>query len=309
MTNDGSKKLPIWFTTPAAGQDFEGVLATAQAAEASGFSGVSFSDRPHDPILDGWTLAAAVAARTDRVRLHHSTLNIPYRFPAVLAKEAATLDIISNGRLDLCLGAGGEENRALYDSIGVPLASPSERMQDLVDAIAILRGLWSNEKFSFKGRVHELDGAAGGPQPVQDPIPIWVGARLPRSLRLAGSLAEGFMKNRGWTSLEEMAELNQKVDSAAAKAGRDPGKMRHVINGPAYIAQNRADSEAFRTASAAAAPYQPGGLIGTVDEVITTIRDYSAVGVDVFGLRFRPEHSAEQIRLFGSEVIPAAGAL
>ncbi len=309
MTNGRSEKLPIWFTTPAAGRDFQEVLATAQAAEASGFSGVSFSDRPHDPILDGWTLAAAVAARTDRVRLHHSTLNIPYRFPAVLAKEAATLDIISNGRLDLCLGAGGEENRALYDSIGVPLAAPSERMQDLADAIAILRGLWSNEKFSFKGRVYELDGAAGGPKPVQDPIPIWVGARLPRSLRLAGRLADGFMKNRGWTSPEEMTELNQKVDQAAAKAGRDPGQMRHVINGPAYIAKDKADAEAFRTSSAAGAPYQPGGLIGTLDEVLTTIRDYRAAGVDVFGLRFRPEQAAEQIRLFGAEVIPAAEAL
>src|SRR5688572_27626597 len=100
MTNSGGR-LPIRFTTPVSGPTFEAVLEQAQAAEAAGFSGVSFSDRPHDPILDGWTLATAVAARTERIRLYHTTLNIPYRYPAVLAKEAATLDIVSHGRLDL----------------------------------------------------------------------------------------------------------------------------------------------------------------------------------------------------------------
>ena len=307
LTEGISNRLPIWFTTPATGQDFETVLAVAQAAEAAGFSGVSFSDRPHDPIMDGWTLAAAVAARTERVRLHHSTLNIPYRYPAVLAKEAATLDIISNGRLDLCLGAGGEENRLLYDSIGVPLAPPAERMQDLRDAIAVLRGLWSNEKFSHQGRVHQLEDAAGGPRPKQNPLPIWVGARMPRSLRLAGQLADGFMKNRGWTTAEEMAGLNQKVDEAAVNAGRDPRLIRHIINGPAYIARDEADAEAFRADATTSAIYQPGGLIGTVDEVVRTIGDYREAGVDVFGLRFRPEQALEQIHRFGAEVIPAVG--
>ena len=112
------------------------------------------SDRPHRPILDGWTLAAAVAARTEGVQLNRVTLNIPYRYPAVLAKEAATLDIISNGRLDLCLGAGGEGNRHLYDSIGVPLAPPKEpRVRGLREYTAILRGLWANETFfSYEGR-------------------------------------------------------------------------------------------------------------------------------------------------------------
>ena len=84
-------RLPMTFSTRAGNQSFESALATAQAAEAAGFRGVSFSDRPHDPILDGWTLATAVAVRTERIRVFHSTLNIPYRFPSVLAKEAATL--------------------------------------------------------------------------------------------------------------------------------------------------------------------------------------------------------------------------
>ncbi len=309
MTAGDSSRLPIWFTTPAVGPDFETVLAIAQAAEAAGFSGVSFSDRPHDPILDGWTMAAAIAARTERVRLHHSTLNIPYRFPAVLAKEAATLDIISNGRLDLCLGAGGEVNRPLYDSIGVPLAPPADRLQDLRDAIAIMRGLWSNEKFSFKGRVHQVKDAAGGPQPIQKPIPIWVGALMPRSLRLTGQLADGFMKNRGWGTAEEINELNHKVDDAATKAGRDPGLLRRVINGPAYIARDKADADAYRADVAAASPIQVGGMVGTVDEIVEMIRSYRDAGVNVFSLRFPADRALEQVRRFGAEVIPAASGL
>src|SRR5262249_13706121 len=142
----GSRRLPITFGTPAGNQSFESALATTLAAEEAGFSHVSFSDRPHDPVLEGWTLATAVAARTERIRVFHSTLNVPYRFAAVLAKEAATLDIISGGRLDLCLGAGGEANRPLYDSIGVPLGAAGDRLRDLRDCIRILRGMWSNEK-------------------------------------------------------------------------------------------------------------------------------------------------------------------
>ena len=100
-----AKRLPVTFGTPAGNQSFDQALATAKAAEAAGFTSVSFSDRPHDPTLDGWTLATAVAARTERIRFFHSTLNVPYRLPSVLAREAATLDIISGGRFDLAASA------------------------------------------------------------------------------------------------------------------------------------------------------------------------------------------------------------
>src|SRR3712207_4758593 len=154
--NNESARLPLTFSTSAGNRTPEQSVATARAAEAAGFTSVSFADRPHDPILAGWTLATAVAVQTERIRLFHATLNVPFRYPAVLAKEAATLDIISGGRLDLCLGAGGERNRPLYDTIGVPLAAPGERLQDLRDTIAILRGLWTHERFSHSGRVHRV---------------------------------------------------------------------------------------------------------------------------------------------------------
>jgi alkanesulfonate monooxygenase SsuD/methylene tetrahydromethanopterin reductase-like flavin-dependent oxidoreductase (luciferase family) len=297
-------RLPITFSTPAGNQSFEQALATAQAAETAGFTSVTFSDRPHDPVLDGWTLSAAVAARTERIRFFHTTLNVPYRFPAVLAKEAATLDRISNGRLDLCLGAGGEVNRPLYDSIGVPLASPGERLQDLRDAIAILRGMWANEKFSFKGRVFQVEDAAGEPKPVQQPIPIWVGARMPRSLRLTGQIADGFIKNGGWGTVEELRDLNGRIDAAARRAGRDPQAIRRILNGSAYVARDEADAAQY---IAAAGSQGANGLIGTPARIIELIRDYHAAGVDTFNVRFPA--GAEHLKRFGAEVIPEASRI
>src|SRR5260221_9625918 len=100
-------RLPLTFSSGGGGSSFDQVLAGAPAAEAAGFDHISFGDRPQAPGLDGWTLATAVAARTGRIRLFHSALNLPYRYPQLQAKQAASLDVISGGRLDHCLGAGG----------------------------------------------------------------------------------------------------------------------------------------------------------------------------------------------------------
>jgi alkanesulfonate monooxygenase SsuD/methylene tetrahydromethanopterin reductase-like flavin-dependent oxidoreductase (luciferase family) len=294
--------LPISFATPAGNARFEQTLATALAAEAAGFDAITLSDRPHDPILDGWTLGAAVLGRTERIRLFHTTLNIPYRFPAVMAKEAATLDQISGGRLDLCLGAGGEGNRPLYDTIGVPLAAPGERLDGLEEAIAILRGLWTHDKFSYEGRIYSVDGAPGQPKPVQPLIPIWIGAAMPRSLRMAGRIADGYIKNGGWGSVEDLAALNRAVDAAALKAGRDPGSLRHILNSGGYLARDKADAESARAG-------QRGGFIGTTDEVLGQIRAYLAAGVNSFIVRFPADVALAQIERFGAEVIPEARKL
>ncbi len=316
MTNGApTGRLPLTFATRAGNQSFEQALQIAQAAEAAGFSGVSFSDRPHDPVLDGWTLATAVAARTERIRFFHTTLNLPYRFPAVLAKEAATFDIISKGRLDLCLGAGGEANRALYDSIGVPLAAPGERLTDLEDAVTIMRGLWANERFSYTGRVAKVEDAVGDPKPVQRPIPIWIGARMPRSLRQVGRFADGFVKNGGWGSAEELRELNAAIDAAAVKAGRDPHSIRRLLNGAAaYVAKDAADAAEFRArgarqTSGARSGQEASGLIGTVAEIIESVKAFRAAGVDTFVVSFPPQQTLAQIERFGAEVIPEAASL
>ncbi len=309
-SNSTGNRLPITFATRAGNQSYEQAVEIAQAAEAAGFTSVNLSDRPHDPILEGWTLATAIAVRTERIRFFHTTLNVPYRFPAVLAKEAATLDIISGGRLDLCLGAGGEANRALYDSIGVPLGTPGERLTDLEDAVAIMRGMWANEKFSYKGRAYHVEDAVGAPKPLQNPIPIWLGARMPRTLRQVGRFADGFVKNGGWGTVDELRELNQAIDAAAIHADREPHAIRRVLNGAlTYVAKDTADAAEFRQSdgrqtTGSRAGQRVDGLIGTVEEILETIGTYRDVGVDTFVVNFSPQMTLEQIRRFGAEVIP-----
>ncbi len=300
-------RLRITFATAAGGDTFAQSLETALAAEAAGFASVFLSDRPHDPILEGWTLATALAARTERVRFYHATLNMPYRYPSVLAKEAATFDLISNGRLDLCLGAAGEANRPLYDSLGVPLASPKERMQDFQDYIAILRGMWSHDKFSYQGRTYHVDDVVCAPAPVQQPIPVWMGALMPYSLRVCGRIADGFIKNQRWCSADLMRDLNDQIDASATKAGRDPNVIRRVINGAGFVAKDETEAAAHQPHTLE--QHGPGGLIGTPAQILDTIRAYRAAGVDTFALRFPAENTLEQIRIFGREVIPEAAKL
>lgn len=298
---------PVRFLTQGGNRSFPAALDVALAAEAAGFSGVGFADRPHDPMLDGWTLSTAVAARTERIRIFHATLNVPYRLPALIAREAATLDLISNGRLDLCLGAAGEQNRALYASVGVTLASPGERLTDLADAIRIIRGIWANDRFTYHGRRFEVHEAVGLPKPIQQPIPIWMGGLLPRSLQLAGRLADGFMKNSGWAPVAEVAAINRQVDVAAREAGRDPAAISRIINGGAFVGTAR-EVEAYwqRNSGPRKGPAQAEGLVGTREELLALIRRYREVGgIDTFNARFQPEDALEQIQRFGQDVIPA----
>ena len=299
-SNEG--RLPLQFGTPAGNESLEKALATARAAEDAGMTYVSMSDRPGQPMLEGWTLGTALLVRSERIRLFHNTLNVPFRYPSVLAKEAATLDLLSGGRYVVCLGAGYERSSAWYEAMGVPFGSPGERVQDVRDAIHILRGIWQGDSFSYNGRIYSADGVSSEPRPSAGMMPIWVGALAPRMLRLTSELADGFLKNLGWAPLEEMQRLQGTVSLAALAAGRDPHSIRRVVNAGAYVARDEADARAYRERVGP----NVGGLIGTVEEILETIRQYRAAGVDTFNLVTRPEGDIEQIRRFGAEVIPEA---
>jgi alkanesulfonate monooxygenase SsuD/methylene tetrahydromethanopterin reductase-like flavin-dependent oxidoreductase (luciferase family) len=306
-----SGRLPLTFLTQGGNRDHRLAIDIAKAADAAGFSGIGFADRPHDPQLDGWTLATVVAARTERIRVFHATLNVPFRYPALVAKAAATLDRISDGRLDLALGAGGEGNRGLYRSVGVELAAPGERLRDLEDAVAILRGMWSQPTFSYRGRSFFVDEAVGPPAPVQQPIPIWLAGLLPRSIDIVGRLGDGFMRNGGWAGVADVAESNRQVDAAAVRAGRDPRGIRRVLNGPAFVGTRR-EVEAYLARSGggpASGSNQPDGLVGTLDEVLEVVRTYRTEGgVDAFNARFEMADAVEQVGRFGRDIIPATAS-
>ena len=174
------------FLTPSAGTP-DTVVALAQLSEQVGLDLVSFQDHPYQPgFLDTWTLLSYVAARTEAIRLAPNVLNLPLRPPAVIARSAASLDLLSGGRLELGIGAG-----AFWDAIeamGGPRRSPGQAVAALAEAIEIIRATWDGRPaaaYGYPASTTRSRGAKRGPAPAHE-IGIWVGAYQPRMLRAGG---------------------------------------------------------------------------------------------------------------------------
>jgi alkanesulfonate monooxygenase SsuD/methylene tetrahydromethanopterin reductase-like flavin-dependent oxidoreductase (luciferase family) len=215
------------FITPTAERTSQ-VLELAEQAEALGLDLVAIQDHPYQRrFLDTWTLLSAIGARTNSIRLAPDVASLPLRPPVMLAKAAASLDLLTDGRLELGLGAG-----AFWDAIagaGGPRRTPREAVDALVEAIEILRGMWAGGPFSFTGEHYRVPGTKAGPVPAH-PIAIWLGAYRPRMLRVTGQLADGWLPSLGRLDPAELGTLNAQIDEAAAAAGRDPKAVRRLIN-------------------------------------------------------------------------------
>jgi alkanesulfonate monooxygenase SsuD/methylene tetrahydromethanopterin reductase-like flavin-dependent oxidoreductase (luciferase family) len=214
------------FVVPTAGDD---LLAQVEAAEAGGLDLIGIQDHPYQRRYhDTFALIAFLLARTRRLRFFPDVANLPLRPPALLAKHAATLDVLSGGRFELGLGAG-----AFWDGIaamGGPRRTPGESVDALREAIEILRACWSGERtVTYKGAHYTVDGFHPGPPPAHD-IGIWLGAYGPRMQRLTGRLADGWVPSLPRFPLAELAAAGRRIDAAAEQAGRDPGSVRRIAN-------------------------------------------------------------------------------
>jgi alkanesulfonate monooxygenase SsuD/methylene tetrahydromethanopterin reductase-like flavin-dependent oxidoreductase (luciferase family) len=201
------------------------------AADRSGLDVVGVQDHPYQRrFFDTWTLLAYVAGRTERVRLVPDVTNLPLRLPAMLAKAAASLDVLSGGRVEVGLGAG-----AFWDAVaamGGPRRTPKQSVDALEEAIAILRGFWDGEtSLRLEGEHYRVGGARPGPAPAHR-IGIWVGAYGPRMLRLTGRLGDGWLPSLGGSYLAPGDALRMQgvVDEAARAAGREPGAIERAVN-------------------------------------------------------------------------------
>ena len=216
------------FVTPRA-ETPDAVLALAETAEQVGLDLFTVQDHPYQPaFLDAWTLLSVVAGRTQRVRLLPNVTNLPLRPPAVLARAVASLDILSAGRVELGLGAGG-----FWDAIaamGGPRRSPGEAVAAFSEAIQVIRALWTpGSRVRIEGTHYRLAGAKPGPFPVH-PIAIWVGAYRDRMLTLIGRVADGWVPSSPYVPPEQLGRMNAVIDRAAQAAGRSPVEVRRVYN-------------------------------------------------------------------------------
>ena len=218
------------FITPSAA-DPQVPVALATVAEASGLDLVAFQDHPYQPaFLDTWTLLSFVAAQTSRIRIAPDVLNVPLRPPAVVARSAASLDLLSGGRFDLALGAGGFWDA--IEAMGGRRLTPGQAVTALEEAIDVIRALWDTgeRRAAFTdGEYHRVHGAKRGPRPAHD-VPIWIGAYKPRMLALTGRKGDGWLPSLGYMKPGDLARGNAAIDEAAAGAGRDPREIRRLLN-------------------------------------------------------------------------------
>ena len=232
MTDFGHELLFGTFLTPAAERSDQ-VVELARRSEQAGLDLVSFQDHPYQPaFLDTWTLMSYVAAATSRIRLTANVLNLPLRQPVVIARSAASLDLLSGGRVELGLGAGG-----FWDAIeasGGRRLSAGQAVDALAEAVAIIRQIWAADErggVRLPGDYYRVAGAKRGPAPAHD-IGIWIGAYKPRMLELTGKLADGWLPSLPYLARgqAELPDMNTRIDDAAIAAGRDPAAVRRLLN-------------------------------------------------------------------------------
>ncbi|MEU3104400.1 LLM class flavin-dependent oxidoreductase [Streptomyces griseoflavus] len=191
---------------------------------------------PWGPAFEGWTLLSALAARTRRLRLGVMVTSNRFRPPALLAKIATTVDVVSGGRLDFGIGVGSRPDppaaRREYPAHGLPFQPPAQAVESLAEACALIRRLWTEEEpFDFHGTHHHLTGAFGNPKPVQRPHPpILIGGRSSATLRVVAEHAD--LWNVPGGDRDDVARRGALLDRYCAEIGRDPESIVRSIHLP-----------------------------------------------------------------------------
>jgi F420-dependent oxidoreductase-like protein len=298
-----------WLDTPDPAEAFEAVKAKAQWAEEHGFVWFSVMDHmiqiprvgaSDEPVLEGWTVLAGLAAVTNRIRLATLCTAVGYRNPAHLAKIAATVDLISRGRLTLGIGAGFFEDE--YKQYGWEFPPrPATRIGQMEEAVALVLKLWTEPRTTFHGRYFKVEDAILEPKPVQKPRPpvLIAGAGEQMTLRAVARLADACNFVDG-----DVAEVRYKLAVLrrhCEAAGRDYGAIEKTRIQPWLLARDDAALAAKHERLAARGPVR--GFVGTVPEAIDLIGRYRDVGIDLLIYADRP-HDVETRELFASDVMP-----
>jgi F420-dependent oxidoreductase-like protein len=298
-----------WLDSPEPAEAFEAVKAKAQWAESQGFVWFSVMDHmiqipgvgaPDEAILEGWTVLAALAAVTSRIRLATLCTAIGYRNPAHLAKIAASVDLISQGRMTLGVGAGFFEDEYRQYGWAFP-PRPATRIRQMEEAVELIRKLWTEERTTFHGRYFHVADAILEPKPVQKPHPpvLIAGGGEQVTLRAVARLADACNLVRS-----DIAEARNKLAvlrSHCDAVGRDYTTIEKTHVQGWLLARNDA-ALAAKCGQAAVHGSLPS-FVGTVSRAIDLIGQYRDVGIDLL-IYSDPRNDAETRELFASDVMP-----
>ncbi|MGA3352701.1 MAG: LLM class F420-dependent oxidoreductase [Acidimicrobiales bacterium] len=270
-------RFSIWLATE---QSWDDLLGSAEHAERTGWDGIWVADhfmpngeRSNNPRLEAWTTIAGVAACVDRVRVGVLVTGNTYRHPAVLAKMAATVDHISEGRLVLGLGAGWQENE--HEAYGIDLPEVRERLARLEEACQVIRLLHTQERSNFEGRFYQLVDAPCEPKPVQRPLPLLVGGRGEKvTMRIAARYADEW---NCWGLPEEIARKTEVLARHCREIGRDPSSIKRSAQALVLISKD-SDQLARWNSESSAVPR----IVGTPSQVVEVMARYVEIGLDEF---------------------------
>ncbi|WP_026411488.1 LLM class flavin-dependent oxidoreductase [Actinomadura oligospora] len=276
------------------------IRALARQADAAGLDLLGVQDHPYAADLaDTFALIATVLAETERIRVFPDVASLPMRGPAMVGKQAATLDLLSGGRFELALGAGAFW--PAIEAMGGPVRTTREALAALTEAIEIIRAMWRpGETVRVEGEHYTVKGVHAGPAPAH-PVGIWLGSVGPRALALTGRVADGWAAPiPHYLNYEKWPEAQRIITDAAVEAGRDPASITRISQLVGHITDT---------------PTGPPELTGETPihaDAATWARVLADLatdgGFDTFV--YWPEQAEEhQLRLWTDEVIPATREL
>jgi F420-dependent oxidoreductase-like protein len=302
--------------TSLTGQTWPGVLNLWKHIEAAGWDIACVTDHfmpntkdREGPVLESWSTLSALAAIVPRIRVGTIVLGNTYRHPAIVAKMAAQIDIVSGGRLLLGLGAGWQRNE--HEAYGVPFYTMRERLERLDEACEVIRLLWTERRANFQGRYYQLSDAPLDPKPLQMPHPeIMVGAAGERvSLRIVAKRAGHW---NVWAGPKVLARKSAILQEHCAQAGRDAGTISRSVNMALMITGKNSDIDALAETVAKRMGRDPEDardicLAGTIAQIREKLRELKAAGADTLFIptMFRPlDDIYRDMDTFISEIAP-----
>jgi len=247
---------------------------------------VQFAD---NPLLEGWTALTYLAAQYPQFQLGHMVLCQSFRNPALLAKMAATLQYLSEGRFSFSIGAGWHEEE--YRAYGYEFPSARVRVEQLEEALQIVKALWSEKQVTYQGQYFSVNAAYCEPKP--DPIPpIIIGGKGNRMLQLVARYADEW--NAAWLSTEEYQQKSGVLEQECHKIGRDPASVKRSWFGRCVCVATQKEAREL----------EGNGLLGTPEQIVEQLQAYIELGVTSFMLGTKILSDTTTVELLAKEVLP-----
>ena len=290
---------------------FDRVRKVVLECERLGYHSVWLDDHlmfGESPVLECWTTLSALSTVTTRIRLGTMVSCNSFRNPSLLAKMAATVDVISGGRLELGIGAGVQ--RGEHVAYGISFPKPSVRISRMKEAVEIIRKMWTEEKASYRGKYYRLREAVCEPKPLQKPHPpITIGGSGEKlTLQVTAQYGDRF----DWGYLSSLELYKHKLDvlkSHCKAVGRDFNEIEKSCwpSGQIFIAQNQKELDEKvlqrKPKNVSMKDFEEYSFMGTPDECRQKIRPYTDLGVKCFMLFFGDLPSLDGVRLFAEKVV------